>query len=157
MDKNIKISPHSEEAESAVLGCMLINDEAANKVIQILNTNDFYIKKNKIIYDNIIQVFNNNNNALAASKVLIRSADPTARRSPNKIDSRSILISKRGMNKTPKPSVPASTVFIIASLSSFFFEASFSAITAPINPLIIPPNEGSTPIARANTRPGTTE
>ena len=62
IDKNIKISPHSEEAESAVLGCMLINDEAANKVIQILSANDFYIKKNKIIYNNILEIFNSNKN-----------------------------------------------------------------------------------------------
>ncbi|MBI65882.1 MAG: replicative DNA helicase [Candidatus Marinimicrobia bacterium] len=62
VDKNIKISPHSEEAELAVLGCMLINDEAANKVIQILSANDFYIKKNKIIYNSILEVFNSNKN-----------------------------------------------------------------------------------------------
>ena len=62
IDKNIKRSPHSKEAESAVLGCILINDEAANKALQILNANDFYIKENKVIYQSIVEIFNSNKN-----------------------------------------------------------------------------------------------
>ena len=65
-NKNIKdlgrISPHSFEAEEAVLGCMLINNEAVSKVIQELNSTSFYKSSNAIIFDSMVELFNNDMN-----------------------------------------------------------------------------------------------
>tara|TARA_B110000467_G_scaffold160969_2_gene181212 strand:- start:141 stop:1493 length:1353 start_codon:yes stop_codon:yes gene_type:complete len=54
--KNIRKSPHSIEAEKAVLGCMLINKDAINKSIQILTQNSFYDESHQIIYDSILDM-----------------------------------------------------------------------------------------------------
>ena len=57
-----RISPHSTEAEEAVLGCMLISDEAVSKAIHSLDAYSFYKKKHRIIFENIIELFNNKKN-----------------------------------------------------------------------------------------------
>ena len=55
-----RISPHSVEAEEAVLGCMLINKEAVSKVIQDLNKLSFYSEVNAVIFENMLELFNDN-------------------------------------------------------------------------------------------------
>ena len=44
-EKIARISPHSMEAEEAVLGCMLINSESVPKTIQILNRKGYSVFK----------------------------------------------------------------------------------------------------------------
>ena len=46
----------------AVLGCILINSESANKSMQFLQANDFYLRKHQLIYDGFIELYNDNKN-----------------------------------------------------------------------------------------------
>ena len=57
-----RISPHSLEAEEAVLGCMLINSEAVSKVVQLLDKTSFYSNANSIIFENMMDLFSKNMN-----------------------------------------------------------------------------------------------
>jgi len=61
-DKNIKgrKEPNAIEAEEAVLGCMLINSNSVPKAIQTLDKDDFYDTKNKVIFENMLELFENN-------------------------------------------------------------------------------------------------
>ena len=45
------VPPHSIEAETAVLGSILINSDSINRVVEILEPDDFYSPKNKLIYE----------------------------------------------------------------------------------------------------------
>jgi replicative DNA helicase len=49
-----KSLPFSMEAERAVLGALLLNDERAADVIQLLSRNDFYSQAHRILYDVLI-------------------------------------------------------------------------------------------------------
>ena len=60
--KELRTAPFSEEAEMAVLGCILIDSESANKAMQFLKSNDFNLEKHQLIYDGLIELYNNNNN-----------------------------------------------------------------------------------------------
>jgi replicative DNA helicase len=57
-----RISPHSTEAEEAVLGCMLINKAAVSKVVESLDKSSFYSNPNAIIFESIVTLFNENKN-----------------------------------------------------------------------------------------------
>ena len=59
-NSDIRIIPHSAEAEKAVLGCILINPDAISKTIQILDDKDFYKKSNSIIFSNMVSLFDKN-------------------------------------------------------------------------------------------------
>jgi replicative DNA helicase len=52
-----KVPPHSEQAEKAVLGAMMIDRIAVSKVIEILNQDSFYHPKHQQIYIAISKVF----------------------------------------------------------------------------------------------------
>lgn len=49
--------PASAEAECAMLGSILIEGNMLNKVIEKVNNEDFYIEKNRIIWDEMIRIF----------------------------------------------------------------------------------------------------
>ncbi|MFO7881448.1 MAG: replicative DNA helicase [Kosmotogaceae bacterium] len=51
--------PHSVEAEEAVIGSVLIDTEALPEVIEIVNSNDFYLHKHKLIFASIEYLFDN--------------------------------------------------------------------------------------------------
>ncbi len=51
-----KIPPHNAEAEQTVLASALIDHVAVEKVVNLLNTEDFYFEANKEIFDSIKQV-----------------------------------------------------------------------------------------------------
>ena len=57
-----RISPHSLEAEEAVLGCMLINSSAVSKAIDGLDVSSFYNNSHAIVFENIVELFNDNKN-----------------------------------------------------------------------------------------------
>jgi replicative DNA helicase len=57
MDQEILTNLSIEEVEEALLGSMLIDDEAIIKVVDILKAEDFSKKENQIIYQSILDLF----------------------------------------------------------------------------------------------------
>ena len=58
MKKNEKEVPYSQEAEQSVLGAVILDASCLNNVIEILpNSSFFYEPINKLIYDNILEMF----------------------------------------------------------------------------------------------------
>ncbi|MDR2101144.1 MAG: replicative DNA helicase [Treponema sp.] len=53
-----KIPPHNDEAEQAVLGSLMLDEEAISTAIQYLRPEDFYITANNRIYEAILGLFN---------------------------------------------------------------------------------------------------
>lgn len=51
-----RIPPHNAEAEQTVLASCMIDHSAVEKVVNILNYDDFYFEANKEIYDSIKQI-----------------------------------------------------------------------------------------------------
>jgi replicative DNA helicase len=60
-DKNIKsttkIPPHNIEAEQAVLGGVLINNEALNSLMDILSPGDFYREAHAFLYEGMLELY----------------------------------------------------------------------------------------------------
>ena len=52
-----KIPPHDEEAEQAVIGSMLTDQEAVVSAIESLKSEDFYRSDNATIYEAIMNVY----------------------------------------------------------------------------------------------------
>ncbi len=52
--ENTKLPPHSVDSEQSVLGGLLLHNQAWDRVVDILNTNDFYQASHRIIYDAIL-------------------------------------------------------------------------------------------------------
>lgn len=57
---NDRVPPHSNEAEMAVLGAMMLEKEAASKVIQILPPDSFYREAHRLIYQAILSLSDRN-------------------------------------------------------------------------------------------------
>ena len=55
--KDIRKSPSSIQAEKAVLGCMLINEQAMYRALHNLHSNSFYENQHKIIFKTISLMF----------------------------------------------------------------------------------------------------
>ena len=53
-----KIPPHDTEAEQAVLGSMLTDQDAVIDAIEVLKPEDFYRDDNKYIYEAILNLYN---------------------------------------------------------------------------------------------------
>jgi replicative DNA helicase len=51
-----KIQPHSTEAELSVLGGIMLENKAINKVADIIKPEDFYTEAHRIIYTSVIQL-----------------------------------------------------------------------------------------------------
>lgn len=56
----MKLPPHSVEAEQSVLGGLLLDNEALDKIADILNPDDFYDGNHKIIYQHIAGLIEKN-------------------------------------------------------------------------------------------------
>jgi len=54
----LKVPPHNIEAEEAILGGILINNDAMNQVIDILSAEDFYREANTHIFEGMIELYN---------------------------------------------------------------------------------------------------
>jgi replicative DNA helicase len=52
-----KIPPHNLEAEANVLGSILIDDEAINKIADILNPEDFYREAHKKVFESCLELY----------------------------------------------------------------------------------------------------
>ena len=53
------VVPHSREAEESAIGCVLINQEAYFEMCDIINSNDFHIKRHQWIWDAFIFLIDN--------------------------------------------------------------------------------------------------
>ena len=53
-----KVLPHSIEAEQSVLGSMLMNRTAISVAAEILSGDDFYLRRNGIVFDAMVELFN---------------------------------------------------------------------------------------------------
>lgn len=56
----LKVPPHSVEAEQSVLGGLLLENEALDKVADILSANQFYRHDHKLIYQHIAKLIEQN-------------------------------------------------------------------------------------------------
>ena len=54
--QNLKLPPHSIEAEQALLGGLLIDNNATDKVADLISLSDFYRHEHKLIFDHINKV-----------------------------------------------------------------------------------------------------
>ncbi len=57
---SLKLPPHSVEAEQSVLGGLLLENEALDKIADILNPQDFYQFDHKLIYEHIAKLIEKN-------------------------------------------------------------------------------------------------
>nr|WP_255528892.1 replicative DNA helicase [Glaciecola sp. MH2013] len=58
--EQLKIPPHSIEAEQSVLGSMMIAPDSWDKVAEIVVENDFYNRSHRLIFSAIIKLLSNN-------------------------------------------------------------------------------------------------
>jgi len=56
---SLKISPHSIEAEQSVLGGLMLDNDAVDKVVDVVTEGDFYRKDHRLIYRAIIDLSSN--------------------------------------------------------------------------------------------------
>ena len=49
-DNNLRVPPHSLEAEQAVLGGLLLDHQAFDQVLEVLQASDFYSPDNRLIF-----------------------------------------------------------------------------------------------------------
>lgn len=57
MAKDYKIQPHNLEAEQAVLGCILIDNQAQIDILAIMNEKDFYSEAHSQIYKSMSKIY----------------------------------------------------------------------------------------------------
>ena len=55
---HLKVPPHNFEAEQAILGGILINNDAINQVVDILGPSDFYREAHEAIFEGMIRLYN---------------------------------------------------------------------------------------------------
>lgn len=58
--EQLKIPPHSLEAEQSVLGSMLIAPDSWDKVVEILGVDDFYNRAHRVVYAAIVKLLEQN-------------------------------------------------------------------------------------------------
>lgn len=56
--ESLKLPPHSIEAEQSVLGGLLLDNEALDKIADLLHESDFYRHDHKLIYQHIARLIN---------------------------------------------------------------------------------------------------
>ncbi|MCK5740796.1 MAG: replicative DNA helicase, partial [Chlorobi bacterium] len=53
-----KVPPHSNEAEIAVIGAMMLDRSAVAGVVDILTSDSFYSEIHRVIFDTMVSMFN---------------------------------------------------------------------------------------------------
>jgi len=53
---SLKLPPHSLEAEQSVLGGLLLDNEAADRVGDVAGADDFYSDAHRVIYRHVMQL-----------------------------------------------------------------------------------------------------
>ena len=56
MDKNLRVPPHSTESEIALLACIMIDENAAENILENASMKEFYHERNRIIFKNMKQL-----------------------------------------------------------------------------------------------------
>ena len=56
-NNNVNAMPHSIDAESALLGCLIIDNELQGDIIELLTEEDFYLEAHKYIVNGMRRVF----------------------------------------------------------------------------------------------------
>jgi len=54
----LKVPPHNIEAEEAILGGILINNDAMNQVMDVLSADDFYREASMHIFEGMVELYN---------------------------------------------------------------------------------------------------
>jgi replicative DNA helicase len=57
---NVRVPPQDLDSEKAVIGALMIDDKAANKVADMLQGDDFYQKKHQLIYETMLALYEKN-------------------------------------------------------------------------------------------------
>lgn len=57
VDQSIKLPPQNVEAEQSVLGGMLLQNDAINRIVEILRPDDFYREAHRKIYQAILELY----------------------------------------------------------------------------------------------------
>lgn len=52
-----RVMPHDEEAESSVIGAMLIDNEAIMVASELITGEDFYQKQMGVVYDTMVELY----------------------------------------------------------------------------------------------------
>ncbi|MEK7576354.1 MAG: replicative DNA helicase [Patescibacteria group bacterium] len=60
MVEQLKIPPHSRDAEMAVLGSIMIDRNALGKILDVLSPEDFYVSEHATIYRALVDLFEKN-------------------------------------------------------------------------------------------------
>jgi replicative DNA helicase len=73
----MRVAPHNREAEESVLGAIMLSAEAANLVMDKLESDDFYVPAHQAIFEAIIDLYNANQpiDALTVSDALHRKGE----------------------------------------------------------------------------------
>ena len=58
--KALRTPPHSEEAERGVLSSILVDEKSIDKIIHLLNGDDFYFPANRVVWNTILTLVNDN-------------------------------------------------------------------------------------------------
>ena len=59
-EQNFKLPPQNLEAEQSVLGGMLLQNDAINKVVELISSDDFYRDAHRKIYQAVIELYQKN-------------------------------------------------------------------------------------------------
>ena len=70
----LKVPPHNIEAEQAIIGGILINNDAMNQILDILSPDDFYREAHMSIFEGMIHLYNDSEpvDIITLSKFLTR-------------------------------------------------------------------------------------
>jgi len=71
-----KVPPHNLEAEQAIVGGILINNDALNQVVDILSGEDFYREAHTLIYEGMLTLYNRDDpvDVITLSQVLMEKS-----------------------------------------------------------------------------------
>lgn len=58
--KTLRTPPHSEEAERGVLSSILVDEKSIDRIIHLLNGDDFYFPANRVVWNSIVALVNDN-------------------------------------------------------------------------------------------------
>lgn len=58
--KILRTPPHSEEAERGVLSSILVDEKSIDKIIHLLNGDDFYYPAHKVVWNSLVDLVNDN-------------------------------------------------------------------------------------------------
>ena len=66
-----RVPPHNDEAEQAVLACLMIEEQTFERIADIISPEDFYNRNNRIIFETILKLYSAGN---AYDLTLVRAA-----------------------------------------------------------------------------------